>query len=130
MTDKTILALAVELAEESARKDAATAIEIARTGSPLEAVHFITGNSYMPPLRAFGRAEDFWQASHECEVFAYSPWEAYCETFQQALEDAKIYLGCLDYDNALYVVDTAVWEISEAGLEGSAENLSDEWSHV
>lgn len=100
--------------------DAAEAILIARASNdgPIE---WITGNSYMPPLRAFGNAETVWQAPDADNDL----WTAYFETFEKLLDDASVYLGCPEYDNSLYVVDLLRWEfIDEPDL---AETLTEEW---
>jgi len=89
--------------ETMAREDAQEAIAIARESK--EPVAWITGNSYMPPLRGFGRAEEVWQAEFdEMHTFAFA---LYSEAFEYALNEASVALECPDYDNALYVVDIA-----------------------
>lgn len=96
-----------KLAETAAREDAEVAITIARESDT--SVAFITGNSYFPPLRAFGHAESFYQADSYAADMAH-PWEIYVEVFEDILENENVYLGCPDYDNALYVVDLRRWE--------------------
>lgn len=120
------------MSNDEARKqalwDAADAIEIARVEPG--PVTFITGNSHMPPLRAFGHAEDVWQAvfEHDATDQQWEAWETYAETFERTLEDASVYLACPDYDNALYVVDLARWQYRDEADD--AETLTDEWEPV
>ena len=121
----TDLREAIEMAGRAAREDAASAIEIARESD--DPVAFITGNSHMPPLRAFGRAEDFWAASHDVDAYMISPYEVYVETFESTLEAANVIVECPEYDNALYVVDLDRWEYDE-DLDGPT--LSSQWRAV
>lgn len=113
MTDDEVIALATT--------DAAEAIEIART-SGNESVVFITGNSYMPPLRAFGQAETVWKHddNDEGELFAF-----YAEQFEKVLEAANVTLDCHPDDNSLYVVDMNRFERRDDADE--SETLSGEW---
>ena len=106
-------------ADALARVDAREAIDIARS-SGADPVAFITGNSHMPPLRAFGNAELAWRADDTGDV-----WEAYSETFDRTLSDADVYVGCPDYDNAVYVVDLARFE--SADDDDTGDTLSSEW---
>lgn len=126
----TALREANEMAERAAIADAQDAITIAREST--EPVCFITGNSYMPPLRAFGRAEDFWAASHEVDNYMLTPWEVYVETFDRTIDDASVLMECPEYDNALYVVDIARFEYigderDDADIEDS---LSADWREI
>lgn len=104
-----------------AEADAANAIEIARSST--EPVEFITGNSHMPPLRAFGNAERVWASDSNDGGDLFT---LYDEVFEKALEAANVYLGCPDYDNSLYVVDMNRWE--HADNADDSETLSGEWT--
>lgn len=79
MTDAEIIRLA--------EADAADAITIARESGD-ESVGFITGNSYMPPLRDFGSAETVWQAQYDVNPDDNDMWILYVETFENAVERA------------------------------------------
>lgn len=130
MNDTTIIDLACEAANAAAKIDALIAIKFARESD--EPVVFITSNNYMPPLRAFGRAEDFWQASHffvkADEVYdAYCVWEAYCEAFDSALNEAEVYMSSPEDDNSLYVVDLNRWSLRDEADRAGAGDLNDEW---
>lgn len=80
---------------------------------------WLTGNAFMPPLRAWGRAEEVWKLDDDGDAFIY-----YAEEFERMLENHNIYVTCPEYDNALYAVDMARW--AWAG-EDDAEELRDEW---
>lgn len=103
-----------------AEADAAQAIEIARSST--EPVEFITNNAYMPPLRGFGQAETVWASDSNDGGDLFT---LYDEVFEKALEAANVYIGCPDYDNALYVVDMNRWEHIDDPDE--SETLSGEW---
>lgn len=120
-----LAALAVELAAIRATTDARSAIEAARTSD--EPVVFITGNSHMPPLRAYANAEDFWLADAECPDVPYGPWQAYVESFEATLTEANVMLDAPDYDNSLYVVDLARFEYDE---EFEGDDLNDPWRPI
>jgi hypothetical protein len=67
-----------------------------------EALTFIAGNSYMPPLREIGPSEDVWQID-ECEMF--SSWESYVDGITTRLDELQVYMAMPEGDNSLYVVD-------------------------
>jgi hypothetical protein len=74
-----------------------------------EAVLFITGNSYMPPLRAYSCSEQVWV------IDLPDVWEVYVERLEQRLTELNVYLGSPEDDNSLYVVDLARFEYVEQG---------------
>ncbi len=111
MTDNEIIALATT--------DAAEAIEYARGSGP-DAVVFITGNSYMPPLRDFGSAETVWQLDDDGDG-----WELYFETFESTLDHANVMLDSPEHDNALYVVDLSRFTYRDDAED--SDTLSGEW---
>lgn len=76
----------------------------------------LTGNSYMPPIRSLSDVETIYQADENGDV-----WEIFYEALEHALDEEGIKMGCPDYDNALYVVDTRRWAIST----GVQQNDSD-----
>lgn len=87
-----------------------------------EPVVFVTGNSYMPPARSFSAMEEIWQEDYERDepVFDWV-WEL----VEEKVEEANVYLGCSDYDNALYAVDMNRFQFNESDTE--ATDLQDEW---
>ena len=97
----------------------------ARTSGP-DPIAWVTGNSYMPPLRSFDAAEDVWQhpANDDGEAFAYL-----VEEIERLLSDANVALECPEYDNALYAVDLARFEFVEQ-CAPEADTLQDEWQPV
>lgn len=106
--------------------DASQAIDYARQGDS-DPIVWITGNSYMPPLRAFGQAETVWQMDD------HDMWEVYFKTFVAELDKANVYLGCPDYDNALYVVDLDRWQYRWQYVNDGdewAKTLQEEWEPI
>ena len=86
-------------------------------------VCFVTGNSYVPSLRSYPQAETVWQATYDGtdpDLFSYL-----YETVEAYLEEADVYLGEPEYDNALYVVDLRRFQAIE-DLD-NAETLDGEW---
>lgn len=129
MNETTVITLACELAEYAAARDADVAIERARTSRD-DPIVFITPNSHMPPLRAFERAEDFWQASGGA-LGNEAVWEAYVESFERALGAANVYMAAPEYDNALYVVDLARFEhVDDEDRDDEDDTLSGEWRPI
>lgn len=128
MNETTLTQLACETAEVAAKADALDAIGAAHGALPEEPVTFITGNNYMPPLRAYGRAEDFWAASDGCTLEDLpTPWEVYVEVFEEELQKNDVALECPEYDNALYVVDLRRFEYIE---DAEGDSLNDEWKVI
>lgn len=74
-----------------------------------DAVVFITGNSYMPPLRAFGISEEVWQIPGDAEDY----WTVYAEAVERRLDELHVHMASPEYDNALYVVDLDRFEPEE-----------------
>jgi hypothetical protein len=101
-------------------------IKAARTSGD-DAVVFVTGNSYMPPLRSFPEAEEVWQSPHndDGETFA-----GLAEMVEARLTEANVLMECPDYDNALYVVDLNRFVYGHDAGEGYPDNLSDEWRPI
>lgn len=85
-----------------------------------EPITFITGNSHMPPLRAFGVSEEVWDLNDA------RLWEAYVEGLDERLQELQVEMACPEYDNALYVVDLARFEhVDEEDQDG--DDLQSEW---
>jgi hypothetical protein len=85
-------------------------------------VVFVTGNSYMPPLRSYPGAECVWQGDQDSD-----DWSYLTELVEDILQDSEVYLGCPDYDNALYVVDLRRFVYAD---NPDADSLSDEWAPI
>lgn len=92
-------------------------IEVARSAPRTEPVQFVTGNSYMPPLRSFPNAEAIWRDDEDGSLF-----EQLTEEIEAILSNANVLLACPDYDNALYVVDLARFEHVEGDDYDSLQN--------
>lgn len=94
-------------------------------------VVWVTGNSYMPPLRSFPYAERVYQdpGNHDGEQFAYL-----VQLVESNLAAASVYLDCPEFDNALYAVDLKRWKYRDDDdvYDGTAEydNLEDEWERI
>lgn len=114
MDDATVRGLAREIAD--------SIISDARTlHGP---VVWVTGNSYVPPMRSFPQAETVWQSeeNNDGELFAFL-----VEEVERHLDEANVYLTSPDYDNALYAVDTNRWEYDE---DATGDDLNDEWRPI
>lgn len=92
-----VRALAIEVA------DAITQAARTETGP----VVWITGNSYVPPLRSVTQAEYVWNAANNDDG---ELWAWFAEMVEGTLSDNMVALECPDYDNALYAVDLQRWE--------------------
>lgn len=117
------------MVKDIARDIAASITSDART---LEGpVVWITGNSYMPPLRSISAAERVWNAANNDDG---ELWAAFVQEVENRLDDAKVYLSQPDYDNALYAVDLRRWQWKEEVMEGTgdgySEDLNDEWERI
>jgi hypothetical protein len=109
--------------QRSARDIADGIISSARKSGD-DPISWVTGNSYMPPMRSFAAAEKIWQsdAGNYGELFA-----SLVELVESHCEEAHVYLACPDYDNAYYAVDMARFEYEESG---TGENLQDDWKAI
>lgn len=76
-----------------------------------EAVVFITGNSHVPSLRAFGISDEVWQLDYELTTVELFP--AYAEAIERRLDELHVHMTEPEYDNALYVVDLDRFEPEE-----------------
>lgn len=99
-------------------------IEATRSRSEHEAIQWLTGNAYFPPLRSLPEAERIWETNDA------DAWEAFVETFERALDDASIYMACPEYDNAIYLVDMGVWEPVPEDERTDDDTLSGEWRRI
>ncbi|HZZ17163.1 MAG TPA: hypothetical protein VFE08_14510 [Candidatus Sulfotelmatobacter sp.] len=94
-------------------------------------VVWITGNSYMPPLRSIAQAEYVYNAENndDGELFAFL-----VELIEDHLSAANVAMESPEYDNALYVVDLKRWQYRDDDdvHDGTAEydDLNDEWEPV
>lgn len=116
LTDDTI--------RDYARQIADSMINDARN-SGSDPVVFVTGNSYMPPLRSFTLAERIWQHMTDAPGEEGSAWAFLVEEVERLLDEANVYLASPEYDNCLYVVDLERFSAKDDSEE--AETLSDEW---
>lgn len=104
--------------ERTAREIADSITEAARN-SGTDPIAWVTGNSYMPPLRSFPAAEAVWQADDDGEDFAYLT-----ELVEARLSEASVALECPEHDNALYAVDLRRFEYDE---DPDGETLQADW---
>jgi len=88
-------------------------------------VVWITGNSYMPPLRSIDLAEMVYQADNndDGELFA-----SFAELVESHLSDANVMLECPEYDNALYAVDLNRWQYRDD--DSPVDDINDEWERI
>jgi hypothetical protein len=108
-----------------ARQIADSIIFNARTSGD-DPIVFVTGNSYVPPLRSFALAEQVWELMYTTS----SGQDAYAlleELVERYLDDADVALECPEYDDALYAVDLARFEYRE---NDAAQYLQDDWFPV
>lgn len=109
--------------DTAAREIAEDMISAARSAPLTEPVQFVTGNSYMPPLRSYSAAETIWQADNP------NAWEELTETLDRLLDEANVILDCPDWDNTLYVVDIARFEyVGDSETDG--DTLHDDWAPI
>lgn len=87
-------------------------------------VVWVTGNSYMPPLRSFPGASYVYDAENngDGELFA-----VLLEELERLLSAADVALEYPDYDNALYAVDLRRWQYKE---DPTGDDLNDEWEAI
>lgn len=124
MTDIVRERLVVRLYGEASRAGyllAQEVIESVRSRSEHESVQWMTGNSFMPPLRSLPEAERVWNEGSE------DSWHAFSARFFEALEQAQIYCTSPEYDNALYCVDLRVWEYVPEEEQDEHDDLAYEW---
>jgi hypothetical protein len=86
-------------------------------------IAWVTGNNFMPPLRWFASAEVIWQEAVNQE----NPrlWKILTEEVERILGEEDVYLGCPEYDNALYAVDERRFEAKE---DQDGETLQGDWT--
>jgi hypothetical protein len=72
-----------------------------------EPVVALTGNSYMPPIRALDNVEEVWQ-TNDMDAF-----EALMDGIESELEVLNVSMSSPDFDNALYVIDLNRFEMSD-----------------
>jgi hypothetical protein len=91
-------------------------------------VAFITGNSHMPPLRAFDQCEYIWIADHNVDDL----WSIFVEALEGALAEESVYMASPEDDNSLYVVDLKRWQyVDDYERQGDpGESINDEWIPV
>jgi hypothetical protein len=90
---------------------------------------WVTGNSYMPPLRSFSDAEEVYQGRYPENGGGY--WEFLVEELERLLSDAGVILDCPEDDNALFAVDARRWEFDEEMYRSEEmHDLSDEYRRI
>jgi hypothetical protein len=105
---------------EAAAAEIAGQITAAARHSGSDPIVFVTGNSYMPPLRSFAAAEQVYQADEDGEDFGRLQ-----ELVEARLAEADVALECPEYDNALYAVDLGRFEYVDD--PGDHETLQQDW---
>lgn len=88
-----------------------------------EAVVFITGNSFMPPIRSFDEVDELYQT--ECDV---DPFVSFMEALENELVKLDVYMASPEYDNCLYVVDLRRFEY--VGDDQGNDNINDDWKII
>jgi hypothetical protein len=76
----------------------------AETGD--DPIVWLTGNSMMPSLRAWGNSERVYQLSYDLG----DVWSSYVERLESTLDQAEVFMAEPEYDNALYAVDLRRWQ--------------------
>lgn len=109
-------------------------------GSGEQAVVWLTGNSYMPPIRDLADAERLWSALDANTDHGHELWEAFIERLDSRLSELNVLMEAPEYDNALYVVDLARFEhidedelarLEQATASAQGElTLEDEWRAI
>jgi hypothetical protein len=116
-------------ARRYARSIASYMISAARCAPENEPVQFVTGNSFMPPLRSFSDADRVWHAGNGYasadEDADVRVWQALTDELERLLDEARVYLDSPDYDNCLYVVDLARFAYAETQEE--PDDLNGDW---
>jgi hypothetical protein len=109
--------------KDYARQIANDIIDAARS-SGTDPIAWVTGNSYMPPMRDFSLAEEVWQdvANADGELFAML-----VERVETYVDAAGVALESPEWDNALYAVDLRRFEYVESE---NGDNLRDDWRPV
>lgn len=128
-TSLTCARLSERIRDEASRAATLLArevVETVRSRSEQDGpIQWLTGNSFMPPLRSLPEAERVYQEGTDMA------WDAFSETFFAALESANVLCEAPEYDNALYCVDLSVWEhIDDGTQERDPETLEEEWRRI
>jgi hypothetical protein len=89
---------------------------------------WVTGNSYMPPLRSFSEAERVYQAENNRDGNLFA---GFAEMLEDELALRHVIMESPEYDNALYVVDIARWQYkSDEDMALAGDELGDEWEEI
>lgn len=93
---------------------------------------WLTGNSYMPPMRSFPAAEQVHQSDNNRtgELFWW-----FAELVDDHLARANVVMECPEYDNALYGVDLKRWQYKDHNGEHHPDfyetwDMNDDWEPV
>jgi hypothetical protein len=103
---------------------------IAKDPANTNAVTWITGNRYMPPIRDLAEAERLWVALDTDTDMGGELWGLFMEAIEQRLTELDVLMDAPEYDNALYVVDTSRWERKDANDEDVGDDMNDEWRAI
>lgn len=88
------------------------------------AIEWLTGNSYVPPLRSLDACERVWQIDGDAPG-TLDLWGVMVEAITSRLIELRVEMAAPEYDNALYVVDLERFEYDEDADNG--EDLASGW---
>lgn len=131
LTNATYIALRNRVTERASQYgwNVATHVIVPAVKERPGPIVWITGNSYMPPLRDLPDAERLWELSNTTSgEFAAEIWELFVEALERRLDELNVYMGAPEHDNALFGVDLARWERNEGYPEG--DDLADCWTPI
>lgn len=111
---------ALELARQVGWQIATYTIAPVAKNSGDVAIEWLTGNSYVPPLRSLDECERVWQIDADGAL-----WEAMTEAIESRLIELRVEMAAPEYDNALYVVDLERFEYDEDADNG--DDLASGW---
>lgn len=105
---------------------AAEIIDAARN-SGNDPIAWVTGNAMMPPARSFSAMKEIWQEDYNRDepVFDWV-WEE----IERKVAAAGVYVGCPEFDNALFAVDLNRWQFRDDDNFDGGDTLQDEWSKI
>lgn len=88
-------------------------------------VVWVTGNNYMPPMRALPSAEAVWQADNNDDG---ELWASFTDLVEEYVAKADVLLECCEWDNALFAVDLKRWR-HRADFAVN-DDINDDWESV
>lgn len=119
-------------AEQAGRLVAREIIEpILRELPSEQPIVWLTGNSYMPPIRDIPAAERMWELTNDIDSDTGAMvWELFMQAVDHECANREIEIAAPEHDNALYVVDLRRWERKDANEEDVGDDMNDEWRPV